>query len=76
MGPLDIFSEEFARAAAAAGFRARQEALAEGHPVVFIDRLGRMVQEFPDGTKYEVRLDPAQPRESHVHVLRELPADQ
>ena len=74
MSPVNILSEEFAQAAAAAGLRAREAALASGHPVVFVDEVGRIVQEFPDGRRFEVRLEADQPRESHVTVLRELSA--
>ena len=74
MSPVNILSEEFAQAAAAAGLRARKAALASGHPVVFVDEVGRMVQEFPDGRRFEVCLEADQPRESHVRVVRELSA--
>ena len=69
---VNILSEEFAQAAALAGLRARQNALAAGHPVVFVDELGRYVEELPDGTKLEVRLRPGTPRESHLEILGEL----
>lgn len=68
----NILSEEFAKAAAAAGLRARQSALAAGHPVVFVDDFGRYVKELPDGRLLEIRLQPGTPRESHVLVLGEL----
>ena len=70
----DLLSDEFALALAAVGRRAREEALAAGHPVVFIDALGRCVQELPDGRQLEVLLQPGEPRESHIRVLRELPS--
>jgi len=69
---IDILSDEFAEAAAAAGLRARQAALAAGHAVIFIDKLGRYVQERPDGRLFEVRLLSGEPRESHVQILGEL----
>ena len=72
MASFSILSDEFALAAAAAGFRARQKALAAGHSVVFVDDLGRYVEEMPDGRKFEIRLVPGAPRESHVVVLGEL----
>ena len=72
MRPIDILSDEFAQAAAAAGLRARQTALAAGHSVIFVDELGRYVQELPDGRLFEVRLLPGEPRESHVQILGEL----
>lgn len=44
---LTILNDDFALAAARAGRMARQDALAAGHSVVFIDPLGRYVEEFP-----------------------------
>ena len=67
-----ILTDEFAQAASQAGWRARQAALAAGHPVVFVDAAGRYVEEWPNGKRFEIRLDPARPRESHRIVLREL----
>ena len=67
-----VLTEEFAKAAADAGCRARRAALAAGQPVVFLDATGRYVEEWPDGRCFEVRLDASQPRESHRVVLREL----
>ncbi|HCC58775.1 MAG TPA: hypothetical protein DEQ47_16265 [Solibacterales bacterium] len=72
--PVGILSEDFAQAAAAAGLRARQESLAAGHPVVYADNLDRYVKEMPDGKRFEVRFEPGKPRESHLHIVRELPA--
>jgi hypothetical protein len=69
-----ILSDEFAEAAAQAGRRARDEALAAGFPVVFRDSAGRYVQELPDGRLFEVRFDPTAPRESHMKIVRELPS--
>ena len=74
MRSAGILTEEFARAAAVAGLRAREKALADGHPVVFIDDFGRYVEELPDGRRLEIRLQPGIPRESHLHILGELPA--
>jgi len=74
MTSADILSEEFAEAAAKAGLHARQNALATGHPVVFVDHFGRYVQEFPDGRRMEIRLLPGVPRESHLQIVGELPA--
>ena len=71
MPPLSILSDEFA---AAAGLRARNTALAAGHSVVFVDDLGRYVEEFPDGRMFEVRFQPGAPRESHLSIVRELKA--
>jgi hypothetical protein len=67
-----ILTDEFAQAASQAGWRARQAALAAGHPVVFVDAAGRCIEEWPNGKRFEIRLDPARPRESHRIVLREL----
>jgi hypothetical protein len=73
MPAISIHSEEFADAVAQAGLRARQEALAAGHAVVFLDDFGRYVEELPDGRCLEIRFEPGAARDSHVHVLRELP---
>lgn len=67
-----ILTEDFAQATSQAGLRARQVALAAGHAVVFVDASGRCVEEWPNGKRFEIRLDPSQPRESHRVVLREL----
>jgi hypothetical protein len=67
-----ILTDDFVEAASQAGWRARQAALTAGYPVVFLDAAGRCVEEWPDGTRFEIRLDPTQPRESHRIVLREL----
>jgi len=72
MATVNIFSEEFAQAAANAGLRARQDALAAGHPVVFVDECGRYVQEFPGGRRFEIRLQSGAPRDSHIQVVREI----
>lgn len=72
MADLSILTDDFAEAAARAGRLARQDALAAGYPVVFIDRSGLYIEERPDGTRFEIRLDPTRPRESHRVVLREL----
>ena len=74
MASANILTEEFAKAAAMAGLRARQSALAAGHPVVFVDDLGRYVEELPDGRRLEIRLRAGTPRESHLQVLGELSA--
>ena len=72
MADFSILTDEFALAAERAGALARQTALAAGQPVVFIDSVGRYVEERPGGKRFEVRLDPASPRELHIVVLREL----
>ena len=74
MSTVNIFTPEFAQAATDAGLRARETALAAGHPVVFRDTFGRYVEEFPDGKRLEIRFQPGAPRESHLFVLGELPA--
>jgi hypothetical protein len=73
VSPPSILTEEFAQAAAEAGLRARQNALASGHPVVFMDGFGRYVEELPDGTRFEVHLRSGSPRESHLQILGRLP---
>ena len=75
MKHLDIFSDEFAQACAEAGLRARQSALLAGQSVVFMDETGRVIEEHPDGRKFEVRFRPGQPRESHMVVIREIVTD-
>ncbi len=72
MSSVNILTEEFAQAAAAAGLRARRNALAAGHPVVFVDDLGRYVEEWPNGKQLEIRLQPGNPRESHLQILGEI----
>jgi hypothetical protein len=72
MSSAGILTEEFAQAAASAGLRARRNALASGHPVVFVDDFGRYVEEMPDGTKVEIHLEPGSPREVHLRILNEL----
>lgn len=67
-----ILTDDFVQAASQAGLRARQAAFAAGHPVVFVDAQGRCVEEWPNGRRFEIRLDASQPRESHRVVLREL----
>jgi hypothetical protein len=72
MASANILTEEFAQAAAAAGLRARQNALAAGYPVVFVDDFGRYVEELPDGTWLEIRLKPGPSRESHLQILGQI----
>jgi hypothetical protein len=73
MSSANILTEEFAEAAATAGLRARRNALAAGHPVVFVDDFGRYVEELPDGTRLEIRLQPGISRETHLRILGEIP---
>ncbi|MBL8293852.1 MAG: hypothetical protein JNN08_18555 [Bryobacterales bacterium] len=72
MTQFSILTDEFIREAASSGAFARQAALAAGQPVVFIDSSGRYVEEYPGGTRFEIRLDPGQPRETHRKILRQL----
>jgi hypothetical protein len=66
-----ILTDDFAQAASQAGLWARKAAFAAGHPVVFVDA-GRCIEEWPNGKRFEVRLDPSQPRELHRVILFEL----
>lgn len=67
-----VFTDEFAADAISALRAARDGALEEGHPVVFRDADGRLVEEHPDGRRFEIRLDPARPADSRRIVIREL----
>jgi hypothetical protein len=69
-----VLTDEFYEAAVAAVTRARQNALATGHSVVFQDEAGRYVEEQPDGKRFEVRFRPGAPREAHLEIITELPA--
>jgi hypothetical protein len=71
---INILDDDFAQAAAEAGLQARRDALTAGKAVVYIDDLDRYVQELPDGRRFEVRLRPEAPRDSHICILREVPA--
>lgn len=74
MVPLDILSEEFAQAASATWNRARQDALKQGHEVVFRDQDGRYILEQPDGKRFEIRSREGAPRDENYEIVRELPA--
>ncbi len=50
----DFPSEEFDRAAAAAGLAAFHETLAAGYPVFYLDADGLEVKELPDGRRFEI----------------------
>jgi hypothetical protein len=67
-----ILTSEFDEAAAEACRNARAAALAAGRAVVFADREGRYLKELPDGSLFEVRLDPNKTGELHCVVLGEL----
>lgn len=74
MDELDILSDEFAAAAWAAGNRARQNALNQGHSVFFADEEGRYIMERPDGKLFEIRFIPGAPRDQNYKIVRELSA--
>ena len=69
---IDLFSPEFAERLKEVGRKARRDALAEGHPVVYRDQCGCYVQELPDGRKFEIRCHPGAPRDQHVEPVREI----
>jgi len=69
----DIFSDEFTAAAKAAIAKARQETLAAGASLFYLDSAtGLEVMEQPDGRIFEIRYIPGQPRDRNYEVLREL----
>ncbi len=71
---LDILSDEFAAQAAAAGDRARLDALARV-PVFYEDpQSGLDVMEQPDGRRFEIRFIPNAPGEQNYEVIREIAA--
>lgn len=72
MANIDILSDAFSAAAAAAGRKAREDALAAGHAVVFRDQQGRYVKEMPDGRLFEIRFHPDRTGDAHAEVIREL----
>jgi len=65
-------SEEFDRAAAAAGRSAFEETLADGYPVFYLDDDGLNVMQQPDGRKFEIRWIPGAPSGSNYEIIREL----
>ena len=66
-------SEEFAAQAAAAGNRARLDALARGVSVFYEDpATGLDVMERPDGRRFEVRYIPNAPAERNYEIIREI----
>jgi hypothetical protein len=74
MDELDTTKDEFLGAAEAAWDRARQDALNQGHPVIFEDEDGRYVLEQPDGKRFEIRFISGAPRGQNYEIVRELPA--
>jgi hypothetical protein len=48
MVQASILTDDFAQAASQTGLRARQAAFAAGHAVVFVDAVGRCVEEWPE----------------------------
>lgn len=70
---IDLFSAEFEERLKEIGRKARREALAEGHPVAYRHQCGCYVQEFPDGSMFEIRFHPGAPQDEHVERVREIP---
>jgi hypothetical protein len=68
----DFDSEEFDRAAAAAGNAAFHETLAAGYPVFYLDTDGLEVMELPDGRRFEICWTPGAPSGSNYEIIREL----
>lgn len=70
---LDISSPEFERAVGAAWDRAREEALAAGADVFYLDHLtGLETMEQPDGRRFEIRFIPGAPRGKNFEIMREV----
>ena len=68
----DFPSEDFDRAAYAAGHSAFQETLADGYPVFYLDCDGLEVMELPDGRRFEICWIPGAPSGSNYQIIREL----
>lgn len=76
MAKLEPGSEEFVRAAEAAGAKALQETLAAGVPVFYKDEIsGMYIMEQPSGRRFEIRLIPGAPAGNNYELLRELTAN-
>ena len=72
---VDILSDEFAAQAAAAGNRARLDALARGVPVFYEDRQsGLEIMEQPDGRRFEIRFIPNASSDQNYEIIREIAA--
>jgi len=70
----DFMSDEFDKAAYAAGRRAFEETLAAGLSVFYRDDNGLSVMEQPDGRRFEIRWIPGAPSGSNYEIIRELKA--
>jgi hypothetical protein len=68
----DIASDEFDKAARAAGRRAFDETLAAGLPVFYLDGDGLNVMEQADGRRFEIRWIPGAPSGENYEILREV----
>jgi hypothetical protein len=66
--PYDPFIEEGKIAVA----QARQDLLAAGIPIVYVDEEDPTVQEHPGGGIFEIRFRPGVPGDGHVEIIREL----
>jgi hypothetical protein len=75
LAKLDIFDEEFTRQAEQAWDRARDEALANGIPVFYIDdKTGIETMQCPDGRRFEIRFIAGAPPGRNYEIIRELAA--
>jgi hypothetical protein len=68
----DFSSNDFDRAAWAAGRRAFAETLAAGLPVFYLDDEGTDVMRRPDGRTFEIRWIPGAPSGHNYEIVREL----
>jgi hypothetical protein len=68
----DLASNEFDRAAWAAGRRAFDETLAAGLPVFYRDEQGTDVMLQPDRRAFEIRWIPGAPSGRNYEIVREL----
>ncbi|BDC52197.1 hypothetical protein F183_A45120 [Bryobacterales bacterium F-183] len=72
MEHTSILTEEFLRDLSKVGEFARERAFRAGQPVIYMDDKGRYIEEYADGRKVEVKLNPSNPRESHSTVVGDL----